>query len=167
MSRTHTYGPSCRLGQHSPTSEDDLPSLRAGWFYTSPLPIDDPLSAVPPPSGSESVKHPPRPFSLYDNSALEEAWLKCNDEVGHADIPVGISRLHVVKLPSLQMSPIYWSPVHDIAAVTRGTWFYKDTMLPVEPAVANQLEVGYRELRPWSQTWYGTFLSFFSLRWVN
>ena len=70
-----------------------------------------------------------------------------------ANVPVGISRLHLVKLPALQMMPIYWSPVHDIAAVTRGTWFYKDTMYPVEPPVANQLEIGYRELRPWSQTW--------------
>lgn len=26
-------------------------------------------------------------------------------------------------------------------------------MIPVEPAVANQLEAGYRELRPYSQTW--------------
>lgn len=70
-----------------------------------------------------------------------------------AEIPVGISRLHLVELPALQMKPIYWSPVHDIAAVTRGTWFYRGTMYPVEPAVANQLEFGYRELRPWSQTW--------------
>ncbi|PMD35468.1 hypothetical protein L207DRAFT_570001 [Hyaloscypha variabilis F] len=69
------------------------------------------------------------------------------------DVPVGLSRLHLVQLPALQMKPIYWSPVHDIAAVTRGTWFYKDTMYPVEPAVANQLESGYRELKPWSQTW--------------
>ncbi|KAL3421944.1 ddhd domain-containing protein [Phlyctema vagabunda] len=75
---------------------------------------------------------------------------KAKDEV---EVPVGISRLHLVKLPSLQMKPIYWSPVHDGAVVTRGTWFYKDTLLPVEPAVANQLEIGYRELRPWSQTW--------------
>lgn len=70
-----------------------------------------------------------------------------------AEIPVGISRLHIVELPALQMKPIYWSPVNDIAAVTRGTWFYRGTMYPVEPAVANQLELGYRELRPWSQTW--------------
>ncbi|KAE8453492.1 hypothetical protein EG329_010353 [Mollisiaceae sp. DMI_Dod_QoI] len=70
-----------------------------------------------------------------------------------AEVPVGISRLHLVTLPALQMKPIYWSPVHDIAAVTRGSWFYKDTMYPVEPSVANQLELGYRELRPWSQTW--------------
>lgn len=26
-------------------------------------------------------------------------------------------------------------------------------MVPVEPAVANQLEAGYRELRPWTETW--------------
>jgi DDHD domain len=69
------------------------------------------------------------------------------------DVPVGVSRLHLVQLPALQMKPIYWSPVHDICAVIRGTWFYKNTMYPVEPVVANQLESGYRELRPWSQTW--------------
>ena len=71
----------------------------------------------------------------------------------HVEVPVGISRLHLVKLPVLQMEPIYWSPVHDICAVTRATWFYRDTMCPVEPGVANQLEMGYRELRPWSKTW--------------
>ena len=31
------------------------------------------------------------------------------------------------------MGPIYWDPVHDISDVVRGTWFYKDSMLPVEP----------------------------------
>ena len=79
-----------------------------------------------------------------------KAYKKIKEE---AAVLVGASRLHLVTLPSLQMKPIYWSPVHDIASVTRGTWFYKDTMCPVEPAVANQLELGYRELRPWSQTW--------------
>lgn len=71
----------------------------------------------------------------------------------YADVPVGFSRLHLVKLPVLQMCPIYWSPVHDISSVIRATWFYKDTMYPVEPGVANQLEMGYRELRAWSRTW--------------
>lgn len=79
-----------------------------------------------------------------------KAHRRSKDQV---DVPVGVSRLHLVQLPTLQMKPIYWSPIHDICAVTRGTWFYKDTMYPVEPAVANQLETGYRELRPWSQTW--------------
>lgn len=40
-------------------------------------------------------------------------------------VPVGVSRLHEVTLPALQMKPIYWSPINDIAAVQRATWFYK------------------------------------------
>lgn len=71
----------------------------------------------------------------------------------HSDVPVGVSRLYLVELPALLMKPIYWAHVHDTAPIVRATWFYKDTMLPVEPVVANQLEMGYRELRPWSQTW--------------
>lgn len=74
-------------------------------------------------------------------------------EPKNAHVTVGISRLHMVDLPALQMKPIYWSPVNDIAIVTRATWFYRDTMLPVSAAVANQLEAGYQELRPWSDTW--------------
>ena len=41
------------------------------------------------------------------------------------EVPVGVSRLHMVSLPSLQMKPIYWSPVNDITAVLRATWFYR------------------------------------------
>ncbi|KAH7409227.1 DDHD domain-containing protein [Cadophora sp. MPI-SDFR-AT-0126] len=341
MSPAHTYGPGCHLAPALAVSgsdgQGDIPPLKTHFFYASPLPLDDPLSAIPIPTGdSKSTKHPPRPFSARDNNALEEIWLgfspsghkrhtghhkggksaspdttpaaggpsccdhfesgvggdsvaersavteapklrahnkqrigersssqkdseshlkstqhrKFPDEGSHqfeggkpiygkkdlldlqagttdalstslptkseetgttglpfaqfsaskepvlppneqldeglagnsrnasrdkldsaevetvhindckshkskdqAEVPVGISRLHLVKMPALQMHPIYWSPVHDIAAVIRGTWFYKDTMFPIEPAVANQLEMGYRELRPWSQTW--------------
>jgi hypothetical protein len=53
----------------------------------------------------------------------------------------------------VRMEPIYWSPLSDVAQIVRGTWFYKDTMLPVEVAVANMLEAGYIELQPWTQTW--------------
>lgn len=52
------------------------------------------------------------------------------------------------------MEPIYWSPLNDIAPVIRGTWFYKDSMLPVEPDVANLLESGYIALQPWTETWH-------------
>lgn len=41
------------------------------------------------------------------------------------EVPVGISRLHMVSLPVLQMKPIYWSPVNDISTVLRATWFYR------------------------------------------
>jgi len=41
------------------------------------------------------------------------------------EITVGVSRLHMVSLPLLLMKPIYWSPVNDVAAVMRATWFYR------------------------------------------
>ncbi|KAI5299751.1 hypothetical protein KEM56_002982, partial [Ascosphaera pollenicola] len=68
-------------------------------------------------------------------------------------IPVGHSRLYTVHFPSLTLHPIYWSPVGDVAPVIRGTWFYKNTMLPLEPELANRLEDGYRYMRPWTETW--------------
>ncbi|KAK8929909.1 putative phospholipase [Metarhizium anisopliae] len=74
-------------------------------------------------------------------------------EASVLDVVVGISRLHKVSLPALLMKPIYWSPVNDVAVVMRATWFYRDTMMPVAPLVANQLEAGYQELKPWTETW--------------
>lgn len=83
-SPTHTYGPACSLHAESNiftrrASELSVapPKIRAHFFYSSALPIDDPLSPVPPPSASSSTgpsKVPPRPFSNFDNTALEEAW---------------------------------------------------------------------------------------------
>jgi hypothetical protein len=56
-------------------------------------------------------------------------------------------------MPDLIMTPIYWAPVNDTAQVIRGTWFYQDTMLPVETHVANMLEAGYIDLQCWTETW--------------
>ncbi|KAI5840786.1 DDHD domain-containing protein [Morchella snyderi] len=69
------------------------------------------------------------------------------------EIPVGLQRLHQVLLPSFIMTPIYWSPLQDVASVMRGTWFYKDTMLPVEANIANRLEAGWEEVRAWTEEW--------------
>ncbi|TQB70358.1 hypothetical protein MPDQ_000624 [Monascus purpureus] len=317
----HTYGPTCLLSdgeldlsalQSSPTP----PRLRAQFFYASSLSIDDPLSPIPPPSGSrfENEKIPPQPFSAKDNAALEEAWQairqarlaslsrrpstrglipvtedrhgsgpmaiqeidqgrilghrkregspvdlssgstkriasppseagctaleaaesvsvrdnrsrgvsisgspfirapvdqfhspsrlsmasdlsmdvgqelrpesrdaggghpvpKCSslganlaqpeestdslpvsveDNEDQTLIPVGASRLHLVELPKLKMKPIYWNPLQDVCSVLRATWFYKNTMLPVEPELANKLEGGYLYFKPWTETW--------------
>ena len=276
-------------------STEPPPPIEARFFYTSPIPIDDPLSPIPPPTtGNATVRLPPKPFSEYDNSALDEAWhelrrkiLRYNEERGekggsdessrvrrgsgknvegrrgsgsrpgtprskaarpaasslsqvdgpptdletsismldgpslnpeasnvtsttgnpfvrapsgkrtsalrdsatrpkmraqdtyqwddashlaeHSPAPsdkppeeskspdatmaVGVSRLHQVEMPNLQMTPIYWKPVHDTAPVVRATWFYQDTMLPVETPVANMLEAGYIDLRCWTETW--------------
>ena len=51
------------------------------------------------------------------------------------------------------MGPIYWDPVHDISSVVRGTWFYKETMWPVESDLANQLEQGFEYIKPWTPTY--------------
>ena len=87
----HTYSPSCMLHQTSneftrraSVASTDPPKISAQYFYCSALPIDDPLSPVPPPSSNpanNSSKVPPRPFSVHDNIALEDAWLKLQKPV--------------------------------------------------------------------------------------
>jgi hypothetical protein len=54
------------------------PPVTVRYFYTSPLAIDDPLSPLPPPltGPSATYRSPPRPFSTYDNAALDKAWLE-------------------------------------------------------------------------------------------
>lgn len=78
----HTYGPTCLLADDDPDpstwySLTEPPKVRAQFFYTSSLAIDDPLSALPPPSSGQNASNeraPPQPFSVRDNIALEEAW---------------------------------------------------------------------------------------------
>lgn len=77
----HTYGAKCLLSDDDPDlsawySSPSPPKIRAQFFYTSSLPIDDPLSPLPPPSGGQNgnERAPPQPFSAKDNMALENAW---------------------------------------------------------------------------------------------
>lgn len=78
----HTYGPKCLLSDDDPDlsawyNSPSPPKIRAQFFYTSSLPIDDPLSPLPPPSsgqGAGNERAPPHPFSARDNIALENAW---------------------------------------------------------------------------------------------
>lgn len=87
----HTYTSSCMLHQASneftrraSVASNDPPPISVQYFYSSNLPIDDPLSPVPPPSSNpanKSSKVPPRPFSVHDNIALEDAWLKLHKPV--------------------------------------------------------------------------------------
>lgn len=91
--------------------------------------------------------------SHADNGDYSKANQHSTRKPNEAHVAVGISRLHVVEMPSLKMGPIYWDPIHDVSSVVRGTWFYKDTMCPVESDVANLLEAGYEYLRPWTPTY--------------
>lgn len=78
-SQRHSYGQTCAY--YDPGPEDPLPAgsdtppVKSQFFYVSSLPIDDPLSPLPPISADRSTKQPPQPFSARDNAALEEAWL--------------------------------------------------------------------------------------------
>ena len=67
--------------------------------------------------------------------------------------PVGISRLRTVQFPEFEMQPLYWDPTADKAFVYRATWFYKSTMRPVRQDLANQLELGYNSIKPWTETY--------------
>lgn len=87
----HTFTGSCMLHpasneftRRASIASTDPPKLSAQYFYCSALPIDDPLSPVPPPSNNpanSSPKVPPRPFSVHDSIALEDAWLKLQKPV--------------------------------------------------------------------------------------
>ncbi|PNY29452.1 phospholipase [Tolypocladium capitatum] len=151
---------------HPPVGDDGIsgkPFVRVGSLDAQPPPAPSSL----PHDVSPATERPPPDKGNDHVVASEDATGRvCRvsrllDDTLNAgkhdrnvvEVAVGVSRLHKVSLPMLQMKPIYWSPVNDIAVVTRATWFYRDTMVPVAPAVANQLEAGYHELRPWSETW--------------
>ena len=91
------------------------------------------------------------PAHLTEHSPSRESRRKAKGPT--ANVAVGVSRLHQVEMPELLMTPIYWTPVHDTAQVVRGTWYYHDTMTPVETDVAIMLEAGYIELQVWTETW--------------
>ncbi len=75
----HSLGPTCAFYDDEPREEavkDGLtpPNVKAQFFYVSSLPIDDPLSPLPPISTDKATDLPPQAFSARDNAALEEAW---------------------------------------------------------------------------------------------
>ncbi|EGX89192.1 DDHD domain protein [Cordyceps militaris CM01] len=131
------------------------PFARVDDLRPGPDHVDIPNAhSAPPPSDAQSWKmqpQTPRDKQTEIRESLRDPGHQPTDQLDTepkiAQVTVGISRLHSVDLPALQMKPIYWSPVNDIAVSRR------DTMLPVSTAVANQLEAGYQELKPWTGTW--------------
>ncbi|QSZ35928.1 hypothetical protein DSL72_007050 [Monilinia vaccinii-corymbosi] len=111
-------------------------------------------------STTYSDEHSTDPQKSHERDSTEDMEVEGCKAYKHQDhakcqveVPVGTCRLHSVRLPCLVLQPIYWSPLNDQYPCIYGTWFYKDTMCPVEPAVANQLEKGYRTNECWSKTW--------------
>ena len=84
----HTYGNECRLAPapqpEAPRDLDGIPPLHAHFFYSSLIPIDDPLSTVSIPGATDprSSRVILRPFSPGDSNTLEKAWLGLASE-GH------------------------------------------------------------------------------------
>lgn len=146
--RNKSFSPSRDVLHPSPSS---LASNRNSTMTTS-----NPFIRPPSRSASSRRLSPTRPIkrrrsSQEDNTPQVELF-ESEDEA-QEEVTVGIQRLHKVLLPNFTMMPIYWDPVNDSAPVVRGTWFYKDTMLPVDASIANRLEEGYTELRAWSEEW--------------
>jgi hypothetical protein len=109
-----------------------MPFVRVGTPETAPFSTSSSLPrsmmnvADIKSSGEKPIVHakPTQPASGDMPATIPERGrrLERRDSI---DVPVGLSQLHEVSLPALQMKPIYWSPVNDIATVLRATWFYK------------------------------------------
>ena len=103
---------------------------------------------APSPLESPGLERYQRPSAFWQSQQSPQ-----QEDKKTAFVPVGVSRLHLVEFPDLAMKPIYWSPINDTSHVIRATWFYKDSMLPVPADVANALEIGFEDFKPYSNTY--------------
>lgn len=99
------------LPSHSPQAPPSVPR------FDSPAPVSP---RDPDPDHVEVLEDPE--VEAQKRIAIAKEKRQGKDSV---EVAVGVSRLHMVTLPSLQMKPIYWSPINDLAVVTRATWFYR------------------------------------------
>lgn len=67
----------------------------------------------------------PQPDAHVNSTGKQESLKFESERQECVEVAVGVSRLHMVSFPMLQMKPIYWSPINDIAVVMRATWFYR------------------------------------------
>lgn len=102
-----------------------------GETASGPGPLRDSRTDVPVPKDNVTGEQPLGARSVRSDTVLNSPGGNGISELEPrvVEIPVGLSRLHEVSLPVLQMKPIYWSPVNDIAIVSRSTWFYRYVIL--------------------------------------
>lgn len=140
------------LGSRAPTPPvevspvaSSLPTERFGSVPARPPPLDDGITGKPfvrvepttrsnrssgawstPDDKDRTPRSVLRGRARGDSRASARGRPTLQDRAEDSvEVPVGVSRLHMVSLPVLQMKPIYWSPVGDIAPVLRATWFYR------------------------------------------
>ncbi|EPX71986.1 phospholipase [Schizosaccharomyces octosporus yFS286] len=125
------------------------------WFYLSNFDLYDETSPMEMPEPQRWRK-----FLNHDNRALEAKHIEINNastsqEPNQKNIIVGVSGLHVVNLPTLTLKPLYWpsSRRNDTLRVVRGLWMYQDTGLPVIDELAEILEEGYQQIKPYNVNW--------------
>ncbi len=139
-------GPNEEQATSSDTNISGRPFARAPSYRKHPFTVD---GAEYTTEESERSTSPPR--SRLHNAIHPHH--DSQDTAKKAFVPVGVSRLHLVEMPAMLMKPIYWNPINDISDVTRGTWFYTDSMLPLEQDLAVELETGYLDMKPWTDVW--------------
>ena len=143
---------------------DDVPTAKPWFFHNSALNLYDRNALVPKPNRGARSWHA---FSSRDNEALCRAWdaRHKDKEETPSGVVVGADRLYVADIIKMSIDPIYWTPVQvDEAQIVRGEWFHSSTGELVEEALAQDLEDGYRELRPWSSTYRHEVMSALKLK---
>ncbi|KAI8968333.1 DDHD domain-containing protein [Mycotypha africana] len=145
------------------TEENDSPPppLIVRWFHAIDNPIIDPIAirkakrskSSQTLSSAGTKKAPSKnwvPFSVRDTNLLEKTYQQKSDLI--VSVPVNEDYLFQVDVAKRHISPIYWEgPVY---AVRRATWFIQQdssTFVPCEEALANQIERGYLNLKPYSR----------------
>lgn len=125
----------------TPFSKYDCEALEQGYQeLLSRQPAEKPLAETVTPQPSETKSGP--------SDHTEDSQL--------ASPLVGIERLHDVDLQTWTMKPVYWSSRNASATQTpvcRGTWFYAADSMPVLDPLAESLEKGFFEVKPWTQAY--------------
>ncbi|KAL9036635.1 MAG: hypothetical protein Q9214_006045, partial [Letrouitia sp. 1 TL-2023] len=145
--KPHAKAPMTAQTDKAETSDDDAIDNKPGTTLKNRGSAFDPVELQPGDETKDAQEYQSHTIESKQSSSSKARHTK------QVTITVGVSRLHLVEMPNLKMGPIYWDPVHDVSSVTRGTWFYKDSALPVPASLANKLEAGYMYLRPWTETY--------------
>ncbi|KAK8843436.1 hypothetical protein IAR55_007093 [Kwoniella newhampshirensis] len=70
-----------------------------------------------------------------------------------AGVPVSQDSLFEVSLPTLSLHPVFWSHTGPRVSVLRGTWFVSDETRPASWELAEEIERGYLEIKPWQPSY--------------
>ncbi|KAM3517288.1 hypothetical protein NHJ13051_009114 [Beauveria bassiana] len=199
----HTFDAKCRQTPvNLPDRDGGMPPVKAQFFYSSSVPIDDPLSASSHTATTDFKKYKEllRPFGRGDNNALETAWVSLSNtesrsrhealrsgkpKTGSVANKDASSREELVQKAAQKHGKIHLEVKHDqnlTARIAASTNEMRDTQeelccsellneikeqlkhttcslaRAVDPlfrpeAIATDLEAGYQEMKPWTETW--------------